>query len=292
MKLLTKFNLVFVLVFGAGTAVAGFLSYRFLQEDAYNAVVQQARLIMDTMRSARDYTTKQVKPLLQNDQEHVRSFLPQTVPAYAATENFNYLKASWPDYQYKEAALNPTNLRDRAVDWEADVINTFRNKASEKMLVGERDTPTGRSLYLAKPIAADPPCLDCHDTPGRAPASLIRHYGSANGFGWKQGEIIGAQLVSVPMSVPIRMADRAFRDLVVYLAAIFLVSLILLDVLLVVTIVRPAARLARMADQVSTGHLDVPELPVEGKDEISVLAGSFNRMRLSLVKALKLLEEE
>ena len=45
-----------------------------------------------------------------------------------------------------------------------------------------------------------------------------------------------------------------------------------------------------MADQVSTGNLDAPELPVKGKDEISVLAGSFNRMRLSLVKALKLLE--
>jgi HAMP domain-containing protein len=34
----------------------------------------------------------------------------------------------------------------------------------------------------------------------------------------------------------------------------------------------------------------VPELPVSGRDEISVLAGSFNRMRRSLESALKMLE--
>ncbi len=33
MKLLAKFNLILGLVMGAGLAVAGFVSYRFLQED-------------------------------------------------------------------------------------------------------------------------------------------------------------------------------------------------------------------------------------------------------------------
>jgi len=291
-KLLTKFNLLFLVVFGAGLAVAAVLSYRFLQSDARDDVLEQARLIMETTRSARDYTTRQIKPLLQNQQEHLRAFLPQTVPAFAATESFNYLRTKYPDYEYKEATLNPTNLRDRAVDWEADVINMFRNHSSQKEVIGERDTPTGRSLFLAKPIAADKPCLDCHDVPRRAPPALVRHYGSANGFGWKEGEIIGAQIVSVPTAVPVHTADAAFRNLLVYLVAIFLVSLVLLDVLLVLTITRPAARLAAIADQVSTGALDAPELQVTGKDEISLLAGSFNRMRLSLAKALKMLEEQ
>src|SRR6185295_15282091 len=159
MKLLAKFNLVLLVVFGAGVGVAAFLSYRFLRADAREQVVQQARLIMETMLSARDYTTKQIKPLLQNQQEHLRAFLPQTVPAYAATESFHFVQGKFPQYEYKEAALNPTNLRDRAVDWEADVINTFRNHADRKELIGGRDTPTGRSLFLAKPISAAKPCL-------------------------------------------------------------------------------------------------------------------------------------
>lgn len=291
MKLLAKFNLILCLVLGAGLAIAAAVSHRFLQEGAREDVVQQARLMMEAMRSARDYTSKQIKPLLVTQQEHQRTFLPQTVPAFAATENFDYLRTSYPDYAYKEATLNPTNLRDRAVDWEADVINIFRNnKSGLKEFVGERDTPTGRSLYLARPIQAAPPCLECHSTPRAAPASMIRRYGSNNGFGWQPNEIVGAQIVSVPMALPVRMANRAFQTLVIYLAGVFLASLVLLDAVLLLAVVRPLRRISSMADQISLGKMDLQELPVRGKDEVAVLAGSFNRMRRSLEQALKMLE--
>ena len=292
MKLLTKFNLILGLVLGTGLAIAGFVSYRFLRQDARDDVLRQARLMMEAAQSARSYTTKQIRPLLETQQEHLRSFLPQTVPAFAATENFNYLRDTYPDYAYKEAALNPTNLRDRAADWEADIINSFRDHAGEKELIGERDTPTGRSLFLARPIVADPPCLACHDQARSAPAALVRRYGKANGFGWQKGEVVGAQIVSVPMAVPIRMADQGFQQLVVYFAAIFVASLILLDVVLLLSVVRPLRRLSAMADEISVGKMDMPELPVRGRDEIAVLAGSFNRMRRSLERALKMIEGE
>jgi len=200
------------------------------------------------------------------------------------------LRGSYPDYAYKEAVLNPTNLRDRAVDWEADIINWFRNHpGGEKERVGERDTPTGPSLFLARPIQAGPPCLECHSVPRAAPAAMIRHYGSNNGFGWQANEIVGAQIVSVPMALPVRMANQAFQTLVSCLAAVFLASLILLDLLLLFAVVRPLRRLSTMADQISVGQIDIPELPARGNDEIAVLAGSFNRMRRSLDRALKML---
>lgn len=289
MKLLAKFNLILGLVLGAGLAIAAWVSHSFLQEDARQEVLRQARLMMEAMSAARDYTTHQVKPLLVKEQEQEGTFLPQTVPAFAATEDFGYLRGSYPDYAYKEATLNPTNPRDRAVDWEADIINNFRNHRTDRELVGERDTPTGPSLYMARPLSADPPCLECHSTPSAAPAAMIRRYGSDNGFGWQPHEVIGAQIVSVPMAVPVKMASQAFQTLVIYLAAVFLVSLILLDVALLFTVVRPLRQLSGMADQISVGQMDVPELPVTGKDEIAILAGSFNRMRRSLERALKML---
>ena len=113
--------------------------------------MRQARLMMEAMRSVRDYTTKQVKPLLVTQQEHQRTFLPQTVPAFAATEDFDYLRANHPDYAYKEAALNPTNPRDRAVDWEADIINNFRNHhGSRNWWVNETRQPDGRSIWRGR----------------------------------------------------------------------------------------------------------------------------------------------
>lgn len=290
MKLLAKFNLILGLVFGLGFAVAGLISYRYSQEDAREDIIREARLMMEAMQSARAYTTLQIKPLLETQQEHQRSFLPQTVPAFAATESFDYLRARYPDYGYKEAALNPTNLRDRAADWEADIITSFRNHPGRKELMGERSTPTGPSLFLARPIVATQPCLECHDRAKLAPAAMIRHYGSANGFGWRLNETVGAQIVSVPMALPIRMAREAFQSVMIELAGVFLASLILLDMVLLFAVVRPLRRLSAMADQISVGNLDMPELPVSGRDEIAVLAGSFNRMRRSLERALKMIE--
>jgi len=292
MKLLFKFNLILGAVFGSGLAIAALLSYQFSQNSAREEVLRQARLMMEAMRSTRSYTTNQVKPLLEAQQQQQSTFLPQTVPAFAATESFDYLRAAYPDYSYKEAALNPTNPRDRAVDWEADIINAFRNHKGTKELTGERDTPTGRSLFLANPLVADPPCLQCHDVPQAAPAAMVARYGPDNGFGWLAGSTIGAQIVSVPMAVPVRMANRAFQSLVLYVAGVFIVGLVVLDLALIFAVVRPLRTLSAMADQISVGKMDMPELPVRGNDEIAILAGSFNRMRRSLEHALKILEGE
>jgi len=63
------------------------------------------------------------------------------------------------------------------------------------------------------------------------------------------------------MALPVRMANQAFQTLVISLAAVFLASLILLDLLLLFAVVRPLRRLSTMADQISVGQMDVPELP-------------------------------
>jgi len=119
---------------------------------------------------------------------------------------------------------------------------------------------------------------------------MIKMYGTANGFGWRPNEIVGAKIVSVPLSLPTAMANRAFHTLVLYLGLVGLGTLIILDLALVSIVIRPVTRLSRMADDISRGDLDIPALPVSGKDEIAVLAGSFNRMYLSLKKAIQLLE--
>jgi HAMP domain-containing protein len=290
MKLLLKFNLVLIFVFAVGIGIAGYFSREFLERDAQEQVLQQARLMMGAAGGMRTYTSQQIVPLLQAHQARIRTFLPQTVPAFSATEVFNYLRASYPDYTYKEATLNPTNLRDRAVDWEADIVENFRSHADAKEFSGQREVPGGRSMFLARPIVAAGPCLECHSTPAAAPAAMIRIYGTNNGFDWKLGDTVGAQIVSVPMSVPLNIANRAFRTLMIYLCGLALAALILLDAAMVLIVIRPVSRLSALADEVSKGNFNVPEIPVKGSDEISDLARSFNRMYVSMVKAMRMLE--
>lgn len=291
MSLFIKFNLILILVFAVALVPAGYISSSLLQKNARTQIIQNARIMMETALATRGYTNKQIKPLLAP--RLADEFLPQSVPAYSATEIFNNLRESNPEYTYKEATLNPTNPRDRTVDWEADIVNAFRSNEKLPEIIGERDTSLGRSLYLARPIKiTDAGCLSCHTTPDLAPASVVKAYGPNGGFGWKLNEIIGAQIVSVPMAVPIGLANTAFKTLLASLIAVFASILVVLNILLTIVVIRPIKRLSRMADQVSTGNLDVPEETVKGSDEVAVLSGSFNRMRISLTKALKMLENE
>ena len=78
----------------------------------------------------------------------------------------------------------------------------------------------GAAVYLARPIkVTNVSCLTCHSTPDHAPAEMIRQYGSANGFGWKMDEVIGAQIVTVPTAVPLERADTAWKGLMRWLVA-------------------------------------------------------------------------
>lgn len=284
-----KFNLVMLLVFAAGMGVSAWVAHRLLDNNARQETLHSAGLMMEAALAVRGYTVKQVKPLLEP--LLAENFLPQSVPAYAATEIFNALRVKYPDFSYKEATLNPTNPRDRAADWESDLIQKFRAEPATTDLTGARETPSGRMLYLARPIVIkDAGCLLCHSTAALAPAAMTRIYGSNNGFGWKHQEVIGAQVVSVPMSVPLANARRTFNTFMLSLGGIFLAAFVVLNLMLSWLIIGPIAQLSTVADKVSTGDFRVAEFSTRGGDEIGLLAASFNRMRRSLQKAIRLIE--
>jgi len=289
MKLLVKFNLIFVLVMALGVAVAGWISRGMLQEQARQEVVSIGRLLMEQATAVRGYTSGQITKLLETQMKY--EFLPQSVPSYSATEVLATLHKKYPEYAYKEATLNPTNPRDRAAGWEVDIVNAFRNDAELKEFVGQRDTPTGKSLYISRPLRiTNPACLQCHSSVEAAPKTMVDKYGPANGFGWQLNEVVGVQLVSVPMALPLQRAADNFKLFVGSLVAVFVVVGIVLNLMIWRVVVRPVTALAELADRVSRGDLAAPEFTVASRDEIAVLARSFSRMRASVVQAMKMLE--
>lgn len=289
MKLLAKLNLLLLLVFGLGLVLIGINARSFLLADAKKDVVQQAELMSANALATRDYTEEEVSPILEKSPEAQQDFLPQTIPFYAATVTFNRLRKTFPDYAYREATLNPMNLADRAEDWQADIVEYFRNHPGQKELVGERTGAVGQTLYLAHPIVAAPGCLICHSQPGVAPASLVKRYGSQNGFGWRPNEIVAAQIVSVPMSLPVSLANQGLRNLLISLGIIFFAAIAAIDAGLYLIVIRPLRLVSDSADRVSTGDIDQAPLPVKGKDEIAEVTTSFNRMQTSLKKAMEML---
>ncbi len=290
MRLLLKINAVLIVMSLLGLALSYRVADRLLQENARSEIQGNARLLVESALAVRTYTNKQINPLLKTQSRY--GFLPQRVAAYSANEYFNNLRRQFPDYTYREATLNPTNLADRADDWEAEVVRYFRDNAEVKELIGERDTAVGRTLYLARPIRiADEACLECHSSVAAAPQSMLDKYGTANGFGWQLKDVVGAQIVSVPYAVPVQRANAALSGFVRILVALFVFLFVVGNILMTTLVVRPVVKLSTIADQVSKGNMEAPEFPAKGGDEIAALGLSFNRLRISLRKALAALRE-
>ena len=219
-------------------------------------------------------------------------FLPHSVPSYSAQTVLHQLQKDFPDYSYKEAALNPTNPADRATNWESDVIHAFKNDAKLAEFVGLRETATGPFLTFARPFRlTDKACLQCHSTPAAAPATMVDLYGNSNGFGWQLNDVIGAQIVSVPMSVALNRANRSLLAFVGSLSAVFVVMLVVLNVLMHFFILKPMQRDHRARARCQRRQDRRAGVSGQGQATRSASLGrSFNLMHRSLQNAMRMLE--
>ena len=96
MRIGAKFNLVLLAVFVVGFAITALLSWTILQKNARQEVLDRASLMMEAALAMRGYTVAEVRPLLAPHM--TEKFLPQTVPAYAATQTFEKLRETHAEY--------------------------------------------------------------------------------------------------------------------------------------------------------------------------------------------------
>lgn len=289
MGLRAKFNLLLLAVAVIGVGLFTLAADPLVNAVARDEVLQSSRIMMESAAGARKYTSEQIAPILKP--QIGQHFYPQSVSAYAAKRNFDIIHAKFPDYMYREAALNPTNLQDRASDWEADIINEFRAHPDKKEISIQRATATGPMLELARPLVNKPACMECHDTAADAPKSMVALYGPENGFGWKAGEIIGAQIVSVPMSASSVRAEHIRKLFLLPFVGFLLLLFVSINILLHFVVIRPIEKIANNAEMVSMGKIDTPEYQYKGRDQIGRLGASLNRMHRSLAEAFRMLGE-
>lgn len=281
-----KFTAALLLILLAGILLSQVTLSTVLRKNSEAEVTTTALLLMETMNSVRDYTSNRVKPELVDRLE--TQFLPETVPAFSAREVFENLRknSDYNEFFYKEATLNPTNLRDKSDAFETELVEDFKADANKSEVSGMRVSQGRKIFYIARPIKiTKESCLECHSTVEKAPPSMIDFYGPNNGFGWQMNEIVGAQVISVPANTVISKARKATLLLVGVVSAIFALILFLVNLLLGRQVVAPLKRIAKTAEEVSRGNMDV-EFKQTSQDEVGMLAKSFTRMKRSLMLAM------
>jgi protein-histidine pros-kinase len=274
-----------------GLGLSSYPFYQLSRGGAIDELQSQIDVLRAQALAVRRYTSEEVQPLLA-DQSEVQ-FLPQTVPSFSAQTVFRNFRERYPQFSYKEASLNPTNLSDLAKDWEVDILATLEKNPQIDRDVRIRDTDSGSFYTVTYPMVLNnESCLSCHSTSDKAPASMVALYGRKNGFGWKLKDLVAAQIISVPMSGAKAKIWHRFWLFIGITSVIFLVLMGILDLLLNRLVIRPVRKMAETAEQVSMGDSSVAEYEYVGADEIGSLSRSFNRMRRSLDSAMKMLEKQ
>ncbi|MDF5717999.1 MAG: DUF3365 domain-containing protein [Rhizonema sp. NSF051] len=294
LKLANKFNLLLILVFICGVLISGTFLSNLLEQRAKEEVTSNAEILIQTMRSVRNYTTNEIIPLLAPKQETTSVFIPQTVAAFSSREVFDDLRKNkkYKDFIYKEAALDPTNLRDKADSFETNLIQRFSKNPNSPEISDFRDLPIGKTLYIARPLTLDnPSCLQCHSTPDRAPKTQLAIYGDKNGFNWQLHKTIFAQLIYVPADKVFASAHQFWWLVMSILIGIFAVVVIIINFLLTRAVIKPITQMSKIAQAVSTGKAN-SDFDQKSNDEIGTLAASFNRMKSSLEIAMRLIAQK
>ncbi|WP_088241898.1 Tll0287-like domain-containing protein [Calothrix rhizosoleniae] len=292
LKLASKLTLVLFCVFIGGMLLSGTALSSLLNYRTENEITSKALMLIQTMSSVRNYTSNQVKPELLDKLE--TKFLPESVPAYSAREVFENFRAdpTYNNFFYKEATLNPTNLRDKADAFETEIIQRFRQSRDLKELKGFRSSKNGNIFYIARPLRiSKDSCLQCHSVANRAPKSMIKLYGATNGFGWKLNEIVGAQIISVPASKVFQSARESFIVTMGIVLGVFALATFIVNFWLKHAVVQPLTRMAQVAEVISKGDLKA-EFQKLSNDEVGQLAEAFTRMKTSFALAMRRLKKQ
>jgi len=163
------------------------LLIRHQERELARAVHLRAQTVLSFGEAAREYTRETLSPAVA---AHTPKLIFEANSAtFVARGTFEALRKRLPEYTFREAALRPLNPLNRATEEEAALIQRFRDDPSLTELSGFRTVDGKEQFFVARPIRVEAKCMQCHDTPERAPPELVQRYGSTSGFGWKEGEI-------------------------------------------------------------------------------------------------------
>lgn len=242
MSFRVKFNLVLLLTFALAIVMAALYFRQQAQEFALDEVKHEATLSLRAALAVRTYSSKHVKPVF--DQFYSGQFRREVIPAFAAIETMNELFKKYPGYVYKEIALNPLNLSNLPKEaWVMSMINAYRSGAQPYSDAAVIPHVEEQILHLVRPIKiVDQSCMGCHGDPQKAPAAMVKIYGDTHGYGWKLGDIVGVQSISIPLERSIERGHAAFMHFLWPLLGVFTLLFLTVNILLQVWVLNPLSR--------------------------------------------------
>lgn len=269
LRLVTKLNLALALLLIVLFSVAVFLTFKREQSLVQRVGVDNARNIARQIVETRDY----ISSVTRDEPSRNPDLIPQVVATRVAkrlTQGSNYT--------VRQVSLRYRNPENRADDYEAAQLRSFAQRQVKESfnLVA---TGAERTLRYMLPMIAEKSCLECHGSYESAPTFVQQRFPKGHfSYNYKEGEVIGAVSVSVPVAELYREMGANLRSDLFFWGALLLALLLITGALIRRIIITPVSALAETISRVtSSGDFSERLVPRSG-DEIGRLTTAFNNL--------------
>jgi len=272
---------LFAVVFAA---VIFCLNWHSTKQNLMHLTDRQADLALAFDVAIRDYAAESIRPAMAERIPPDEFVIEAMSTSYIARNVFEKVNERFEDYFIKFSSENPRNPENLAGEEERALIAYFREAPQEtywkgtlRLRLREDDEP--QEFYVcSRVMRIERSCLQCHGQPESSPKSLLAKYGSRGGFGYREGDVAGMDVIGIPMS---RVTDALRKDtgrnillLCPWLAALFAA----LAVAFRMVAGRRLAAMARHFQAAAASNENAPLalIPEQGHDEIAVVGRSYN----------------
>jgi PAS domain S-box-containing protein len=165
----------------------------------------------------------------------------------------------------------------------------FREHPKASEFIQPDTSKDGKNYFhFSAPIWTEPYCLTCHDTPETAPPTIRQRYDA--GYGYQAGDLRGVMSIHIPADSKRDIALQYWRQEVAGLVVLLLVVFGAIGMLLNRFMTRRLMALARASQQIAEGEYST-RVAVQSRDEIGLLAHSFNEMASAVEQREKALRD-
>jgi PAS domain S-box-containing protein len=274
MQITTKLTLIIAVLLLILFAALGWNSYRHELSLIQQQAIDKARIIARQIVETRDYLSRAERG------EAEKNFL--LVPQVAASRIAGRLTEGSP-YYVRQISLrnrNPENSPDSYEITELKRMAALPKPAEQYQVVGSGGKEALRYLL---PMVANSSCLICHGNFETAPHFVQQRFPKGHpSYNYREGEVIGAISVSVPMRELYRSIDsNLFRELAIE-SIILLFLLIFTGWIIHRAILKPVAIVAKGIEEVASTGNYTQRIAQPGNDEIGHLVASFNELMAEL----------
>jgi len=166
-----------------------------IEQDA----LSKSRIVLAAVESTRSYVEDILRPRMYDLAGRDAFIMEAMSTSYISRAVMDKFNESMPAYRYRRVAVKARNPASEPTPVEREMIAYFQENPGETQWQGIREIGGTTGFLDARPVRMTASCLKCHGKPEDAPLPLLEIYGDQRGFGYREHQLAGISVVSIPM---------------------------------------------------------------------------------------------